>query len=49
MCGVGSGTGEGEGGTTGDSTDEYIEEPVDPEALAGNEEILAEAGEPDEE
>ena len=40
---------EGEGGTTGDSTDEYIEEPVDPVALAGNEEILAEAGEPDEE
>ncbi len=40
---------EGEGGTTGDDTDEYIEEPVDPEALAGNEEILAEAGEPDEE
>ena len=27
---------EGEGGTTGDDTDEYIEEPVDPEALAGN-------------
>jgi DNA-directed RNA polymerase subunit beta len=37
---------EGEAGTTGDTTDEYIADPVEPEALAGNEEILAEAGEP---
>jgi DNA-directed RNA polymerase subunit beta len=39
---------EGEAGTTGDADDEYVTEPVDPEALAGNEEILAEAGEPSE-
>ena len=32
----------GQAGTTAD-TDEYIEEPVDPEAIAGDEEILAEA------
>jgi DNA-directed RNA polymerase subunit beta len=40
---------EGEGGTTGDATDEYIEDPVDPAALVDNEEILAEAGEPEDE
>ncbi len=34
---------EGEAGTTGDTDEEYVEAPVDPEALAGNEEILAEA------
>jgi DNA-directed RNA polymerase subunit beta len=39
---------EGEAGTTGDTSDEYIADPVDPEAVAGNEEILAEAGEPSE-
>ena len=33
---------EGEAGTTGDTSDEYIADPIDPEALAGNEEILAE-------
>jgi DNA-directed RNA polymerase subunit beta len=39
---------EGAAGTTGDTDAEYVEAPVDPEALAGNEEILAEAGEPSE-
>jgi DNA-directed RNA polymerase subunit beta len=34
---------EGEAGTTGDTDAEYVEDPVDPEAIAGNEEILAEA------
>ena len=36
---------EGEAGTTGDTSDEYIADPVDPEAIAGNEEILAEVPE----
>ena len=36
---------EGEEGTTGDDTDEYIREPVAPEALEGNDDILAEIGE----
>jgi len=34
---------EGEAGTTGDTDAEYVADPVDPEATAGNEEILAEA------
>ncbi len=36
---------EGEQGMTGDDTDEYIRDPVAPEALEGNEDILAEIGE----
>jgi DNA-directed RNA polymerase subunit beta len=36
---------EGEAGTTGDTSDEYIADPVAPEAIAGNEEILAEVPE----
>jgi DNA-directed RNA polymerase subunit beta len=36
---------EGEAGTTGDTSDEYIADPVDAEVLAGNEEILAEVPE----
>ena len=39
---------EGAGGTTGDTSDEYIADPVEPSKLEGNEEILAEAGEPTE-
>jgi DNA-directed RNA polymerase subunit beta len=39
---------EGEAGTTGDTSDEYIADPVDPEAIAGNEEILAEVPEASE-
>jgi DNA-directed RNA polymerase subunit beta len=33
-------------GITDDDTDEYIRDPVDPAALAGNDEILAEADAP---
>src|SRR3712207_8650192 len=40
---------EGDAGMTDDTTDEYIEDPVDPEALAGNAEILADADLGDEE
>jgi len=41
---------EGEGaGMTDDDTDEYIREPVDPQALEGNAEILADAGASDDE
>ena len=37
---------EGAAGTTGDTSDEYIADPVAPEAIVGNpEEILAEATE----
>jgi DNA-directed RNA polymerase subunit beta len=36
---------EGEEGTTGDDTDEYIRDPVAPEALEGNDDILAEIAE----
>jgi hypothetical protein len=36
---------EGEAGTTGDTSDEYIADPVEAEAIAGNEEILAEVPE----
>jgi DNA-directed RNA polymerase subunit beta len=37
----------GAAGLTDDDTDEYIRDPVDPEALAGNTEILAEAADAD--
>ena len=40
---------EGDAGMTDDTTDEYIEDPVDPEALAGNAEILVDADLGDEE
>jgi hypothetical protein len=36
---------EGDAGTTADTSDEYIADPVAPEAVAGNEEILAEVTE----
>jgi DNA-directed RNA polymerase subunit beta len=35
---------EGEEGTTADDTDEYVRDAVDPEALDGNADILAQAG-----